>query len=438
MSDSSPKTVHFQTVGCRLNQYETEKMAAQLEPYGFERVDKQAADLYIINTCTVTHRADKDSRYYVRRAKRENPSVHIVVVGCYVEHDAERVAAMDGVDVLIFNNQKESFASILTEKLPQLFNEAPSTSEEKRLCRHGGRNRAWIKISDGCNQSCTYCLVTKVRGDLVNRRSPVIIDEIGQLVEAGFNEIVLTGVNIGYYSDKVAEPPISDLTGLVNRIVEATPLYRLRLSSIEPQTVTDRLVELCASSGHRICRNLHIPMQSGSSRILKAMRRPCDREYFMQKLESIKQAIPDIVIGADVIVGFPGETEQDFAESCSAASSGLIDYLHVFSYSDRPGTVAYEMPDKVPPEGIRARSQALSEISRKMHRQTLERQVGQVLEVIPEAAVAGDGHHYAVADNYVRVRFDNAAPTGKSVYRARVTAADEGFVHGQLIKNSVS
>jgi len=152
----------------------------------------------------------------------------------------------------------------------------------------------------------------------------------------------------------------------------------------------------------------------------------------MQKLESIKQAIPDMVIGADVIVGFPGETEQDFEESCSAASSGLIDYLHVFSYSDRPGTVAYEMSDKVSPEEIRARSQALSEISRKMHRQTLERQVGQVLEVIPEAAVAGDGHHYAVADNYVRVRFDNAAPSGKSVYRARIIAADEGFVYGQL------
>jgi threonylcarbamoyladenosine tRNA methylthiotransferase MtaB len=426
------KTVHFQTVGCRLNQYETEKMAAQLEPYGFERVDSQAADLYVINTCTVTHRADRDSRYYIRRALRENPDTQVVVVGCYVEHEAERVAAMEGVDVLIFNDQKDAFAAILTEKLPSLFKEGPITPGEKWPRHRHGRNRAWMKISDGCSQRCTFCLVTKVRGDLVNRPAADIIEEIEEIAASGFNEVVLTGVNIGYYADKVATPPLLSLPDLVATILRDTSVHRIRLSSIEPQTVTDELVRLCATSGRRMCRHLHIPMQSGSTRILKLMKRPYDRDTYLRKLESIKQAIPDMVIGADVIVGFPGESDQDFQESVGVAESGLIDYLHVFSYSDRPGTDASEMPGKVPSKTTRDRQRTLSDLSEQLLRRALARQVGQVLEVIPEAAVASDGHHYAVADNFVRVRLDQAAGSGKSVYRVRITDAGDGFVHGHL------
>ncbi|MDH3891252.1 MAG: tRNA (N(6)-L-threonylcarbamoyladenosine(37)-C(2))-methylthiotransferase MtaB [candidate division Zixibacteria bacterium] len=433
MKSKATKTIAFQTVGCRLNQYETEKMAAGLAPFGFERVAHgQPADLYIINTCTVTHRADKDSRYLVRRAKRENPDCRVVLVGCYVETDPAGIAALNGVDVVVGNREKDQLPQILPEKLPGLFDNGGEAAKAGVLTEFHQRNRAWIKISDGCNQVCTFCLVTIVRGELTCRPAEEIVAEINELVAGGYNEVVLTGVNIGYYNDNKVDPPIRNLSELCARILQNTELYRMRLSSIEPQTVTDDLVRLCSEQSKRICRHFHLPLQSGSSRLLKLMRRPYDRERFLEKAAQIRQAIPNVIIGADVIVGFPSETEEDFADSCSITESGLVDYLHVFSYSDRPGTPAAAMTPKVKPQAIKERSEILTQMSDGMLRKAYQRQVGQRLEAISEHR-GSPGECFGISDNYVKVKLPDQLAGGRHIVKLDITESHGEFVSGELL-----
>ncbi len=433
MNSKATKIISFQTVGCRLNQYETEKMAADLAPFGFERANRgQPADLYIINSCTVTHRADKDSRYLVRRAKRENPDSRVVLVGCYVETDPEGIADLEGVDLVILNSEKNRLAQILPQKLPTLFEGGAGMVYAPVLADFYQRNRAWIKVSDGCNQTCSFCLVTIVRGELTCRPASEIISEINQLVAHGYDEVVLTGVNIGYYSDREIDPPIKNFTELCGRILDSTELYRLRLSSTEPQTVTDELLELCAQNLTRICRHFHIPMQSGSSRILKQMRRPYDRERFLNRVKAIRQAVPNVVIGADVIVGFPGESESEFVESRTAAESGMIDYLHVFSYSDRPKTAAAEMPNKIRPQIIKERNAELTRVSNRLRYESHRRQIGQTLEVISEYKSSADAC-FGISDNYIRVKLPAEVAGGRNIVKVKITSAHHDHVAGNIL-----
>lgn len=432
MNLKDQKILRFQTVGCRLNQYESEKMAAKLYPYGFRRSDKnEKADLTIINTCTVTHRADSDCRYLVRRANRLNPDGRIVVVGCYVNHDPKLFAAMEGVDALIYNDEKEKIASILTDKIPKLFDREPDMNCSTAISDFHNRNRAWLKISDGCNQQCTFCIITIVRGKLINRPAWEIIEEINSLISFGYNELVLTGVNMGYYKDKTQG--IKSLAGLCKIIIEETDLYRFRLSSIEPQIVGDDLVQLFADSGGRICRHFHLPLQSGSDRILCRMRRPYKAETFIKRAESIKKVDPNTTIGADIIVGFPGETKEDFDLSCQVCESGVVDYMHVFSYSDRLGTKAAEMESKINPEEIKIRNQFLSGISAKLMKKFLHKQVGERLEVISEHKAGRDGSHFAVSDNYVKVKLPSTIRTGKAIVKVKIEKAVDDYLTGEIV-----
>ncbi len=408
-------------------------MAADLAHFGFERANRgQPADLYIINSCTVTHRADKDSRYLVRRAKRENPNSRVVLVGCYVETDPEGIAELEGVDLVIRNSEKDRLAQILPQKLPTLFEGGDEIVRAPVLADFYQRNRAWIKISDGCNQACSFCLVTIVRGELICRPATEIISEINHLVAHSYNEVVLTGVNIGYYSDREIVPPIKTFTELCGRILESTELYRLRLSSIEPQTVTDELLELCAEHSDRICRHFHIPMQSGSSQILKQMCRPYDRERFLERVAAIRQAVPNVIIGADVIVGFPDESDEDFAASRTAAESGQIDYLHVFSYSDRPKTAAAEMPNKIRPQVIKERNAELTRVSNRLRYESHCRQIGQTLEVISEYKSSPDAC-FGISDNYIRVKLPAEAAGGRDIVKVKITDACYDHVAGEVL-----
>jgi len=409
-------------------------MAAQIYPFGFRRAENgEKADLTIINTCTVTHRADSDCRYLIRRAVRENPDGHIVVVGCYVEADPERIAAMDGVDVLIHNNEKEEIARILPKHLPDLFSVEPDKGCSVQIEDFHDRNRAWIKISDGCNQLCSYCLVTVVRGRLNNRPAADIIDEINSLAGHGYNEIVLTGVNMGYYHDKQREPKLKNLAALCRMIMSETDLSRMRLSSIEPQAVRDELVEVFAESNGRICRHFHLPLQSGSSTILRRMRRPYNQAIYVKRVSDLKAAVPNTTVGGDVIVGFPGETDDDFLQSQRLCESGLLDYLHVFSYSDRPGTDAAGYADKVNSEVIRGRNKILTAISHDLLQQSLQRQVGQTLEVISEHKADSTGAHTAISDNYLKVKLPSDYNSGRAVVKVKITAVVEDHLEGDIL-----
>jgi len=434
MKPNTAKKISFQTVGCRLNQYETERMAAQLYPYGFKRAESgEKADLYIINTCTVTHRADSDCRYLIRRAKRQNPEGRIVVVGCYVENEPDRLAAIDGVNVIVRNSEKEAIARILPRKLPELFERKPDKSRSTLVSDFHDRNRAWIKISDGCNQCCSFCIVTLVRGRLVNRPVVEIIDEINTLVAHGYREVVLTGVNMGYYKDRNAKTHVKNLAALCRSIINETDLYRLRLSSIEPQTVDDELIEVFAVSNGRICRHFHLPLQSGSSRILKLMRRPYDPETYIKKVLALKDATPNTIIGADVIVGFPSEADDDFNRTRGLCESGVIDYLHVFSYSDRPGTEANEMEDKVNHNIIKERNLILSRISNQLRWQSHQQQIGNTLEFIAEHNRTAGGFYWGISDNYLRVKLPDGIEGGKEVIKAKITAAHEDHMEGDVV-----
>ncbi len=432
MNLKTEKTIRFQTVGCRLNQYESEKMAAELYPYGFRRALKdEKADLTVINTCTVTHRADSDCRYLVRRANRQNPDGRIVVVGCYVEHEAELLASMDGVDTLIFNNEKDKITSLLPKVMPELFDREPDINCSTEISDFHNRNRAWIKVSDGCNQQCSFCIITVVRGKLINRPASDIVEEIKSLVNFGYNEVVLTGVNLGYYKDKTQS--VKNLAGLCKSIIDNTNLYRIRLSSIEPQIVDNDLIRLFNDSDGRICRHFHLPIQSGSDKILRLMRRPYKAKTFLHKAEAIKKINPGTMVGGDVIVGFPGETKEDFELSRQICESGVVDYMHVFSYSDRTGTSASKMSDKIRPEEIKNRCRTLSDLSDNLLNKFRNSQVGETLEVISEHKPDKEGAHLAVSDNYLKIKLPSSIETGKAVVKVKIEKAVDDYLTGQII-----
>ena len=424
------KKYALETIGCRLNQYETEKIAAGLNRYGFTRAGLgENADLYIINTCTVTGRADASSRNIISRAARKDGAAPVVVIGCYVDAEPEKVARLNGVDLVLKNAEKENTVEIIRRSFPDLFDSDTKIPPNGFIDNFYQHNRAWIKIGDGCNQYCAYCIIPTVRGSIVNRSSKDIIDEIQLLSDNGYREVVLTAVHIGKYkTDDTAS-----LAKLLRKLIDRTDMYRIRLSSIEPQEITDDLIRVFGESNGRLCRHFHVPLQSGSDRILEIMKRPYDTLRYNDILANIRDNIPGVVIGADIIVGFPGETEADFEGSIKTAETGLIDYLHVFSYSDRLGTAASEMPDKIRPDIIKYRNRILREISDKHYAKTLKRSIGGELEAISEYRTdKGDKQYYGMTDNYLRIRMPENIGGEKDVVHLRVTGASDSYLIGEI------
>ncbi|SYZ74274.1 putative Threonylcarbamoyladenosine tRNA methylthiotransferase MtaB [Candidatus Zixiibacteriota bacterium] len=421
------KRVALETIGCRLNQYETERLAGQLAKLGLTRVDfEDAADLYIVNTCTVTGRADASCRRAIIRAGK-NERAKVVVIGCYVTADPDKVATLNGVDLVINNEEKERTPQLLQQYFPDLFNDPYHSLETPPISDFHRHNRAWVKIGDGCNQNCSYCIVPMVRGGIVNRAPDEIIAEINNLILSGYKEVVLTGVHLGRYSyDKVAS-----LADLVEQILERTSLARLRLSSIEPQEITENLGRTISGAGDRICRHLHIPLQSGSDRILNLMHRPYTVRKYLEAAEEMKRRIPGLIIGADIIVGFPGETDDDFEKSVATASSGLIDYLHVFSYSDRLGTEASRLKEKIHSSIIKKRNEVLHRVSRDIHRRALEREIGHWHGAISEHRAPNDKLSFGITDNFLKIQMPANSNCGKDIIKLQVTGVVDDYMVGR-------
>lgn len=424
------KKVALETVGCRLNQYETEQIASQLLKQGFVRVEfNEEADIYIVNTCTVTGRADASCRNIISRAARRDGHPPVVVVGCYVDADSEKVAHLNGVDLIINNSEKTGVLNILKERYPGLFENGGEVVQPTAIKEFHKHNRAWIKIGDGCNQRCAYCIIPLVRGALTNRPADEIIDEINVLSANGYNEVVLTGVHIGQYKYKHLESPAD----LLRYILEKSDVARIRLSSIEPQEVNRALIEAMSDGGRRVCRHLHIPLQSGSDRILAMMHRPYGAEKYLEIIRRVKEKIGNVVIGADIIVGFPGESDDDFRQSVAIAESGLIDYLHVFSYSDRPGTAAAALPDKIRPDLIRERNGILRAVSQENYARALKREIGNAAYVISEHKAKGKNHYRAITDNYLKVMLPESIGGGKEILKMRLTDATDDYLTGVVV-----
>lgn len=425
--DETSKTVALFTVGCKLNQYETQGMGELLEKAGFLRVDfKSKADVYIVNTCTVTAQSDYSSRQALFRAKRRSPDSKIVITGCYAELEPDFLKTLPGVSLVIFNEQKKNIAQIVAN----LFNSEKRIPPalELKVSSHFCHTRALVKIQDGCNQSCSYCVIPFARGKEKSKDPFLIVEEIRNLEENDFKEVVLTGVHVGRYDFDGM-----DLVGLTEKALASTQIKRLRYSSIEPNEITDDLINLVASE-KRICRHLHIPLQSGEDKILQAMNRSCSTEYFQNLITRLVNKIPELTIGADVIVGFPGETEEEFQNSCDFILSLPLSYLHIFSYSDRKRTNASLLSGKIPPFVIHRRSQRLHRIGKEKWEKVLDIYIGRELKVLIEKTRdKKSGKLIGLSDNYIRVLVDGDDFLANQIVTVKILKREEKFLLGERV-----
>lgn len=406
------KSVAFYTLGCKVNQVETEQIKEEFMQKGYRLVDfNEQADIYIINTCTVTHVSDRKSRAMLRRAARYNPEAVVVAIGCLPQVNAEQLAQIEGVNLLIGNREKENTVEIVEEYLrsahPEVVTHQVGAGENSVLKpvlyqeRHQ-RTRAFVKIQDGCESFCTYCIVPYARGPVRSKHPEYVINEVQQLVNLGYKEIVLTGIHAGMYGMDLLD---SNLLGLLQSLTASiTGEYRLRLGSVEPLEVTPQLINLVAENS-RICRHFHVPLQSGSSRILKAMNRRYNREQYREIVQGIAERIPGAALTTDVMVGFPAEEEKDFHDTFQLLQDLPIFDLHVFKYSRREGTAAAEMLPQVPERIKQQRSQALIELAGRKRRDFIVRLKGQELQVLVERAV--QNIYTGLSDNYVELEFSS-------------------------------
>ncbi len=399
------KRVAFHTLGCKLNFSETATISRDFLRHGFEKVDyRDTADIYVLNTCSVTENADKEARKLIRQAKRRNPESAIAVIGCYAQLKPNDIAAIDGVDIVLgagekFNllNHLDSIdlnggAKVIQSEIDHVHTFTPSYST-------GERTRSFLKIQDGCDYTCSFCTIPMARGESRSDTIDKTLQVAKEVAETDAREIVLTGVNIGDFG-KGSDETFFDL---IQQLEQLDGIDRIRISSIEPNLLTNEIIQFCASS-QKFMPHFHIPLQSGSDKILSAMRRRYKQGLYVDRVARINQTIPDACIGVDVIVGFPGETDEDFMESFNFLNELDISYLHVFTYSERPNTDAVEMGEVVPKETRAERSKMLRLLSDKKRRFFHDQFIGKNRPVLFETMKNGkiQGH----TDNYIQVQVD--------------------------------
>lgn len=390
------------TLGCRTNQYETQAYSDQLKEMGYVQVEEgEEADLCIVNTCTVTESADNQSRYEIRQLARKYPGTKLVVTGCAAEAQPEGIKSIPGVTHVISNRKKED---LVAEVFP--FEDVP----EFRINRFDAHTRAFVKVQDGCNSFCTYCVIPYMRGRSRSRSIAEIVAEVESLIASGYKEAVLTGINIGDFDGNISEGQNPHTLADLVRAVDALPgLERLRISSIDPDEITEDLAD-AVLNGKKTCHSMHIVLQSGSNVILKRMNRKYTRQIFMETIDRLRKADPDFTFTTDVIVGFPGETEADLAETLAVMAEVKFAKVHMFPFSERPRTRAATMPNKVPPEIIKERKQ---EVLRSAERHSFELHngyVGRTMQVLLENIDSeGGGSISGHTDNFLQVRIKSDA-----------------------------
>lgn len=403
------KKVAFHTLGCKLNFSETSTIARDFKDKGFQEVDYAAwADVYVINTCSVTQNADKECKYWVKKGLKVNPDAFIVVVGCYAQLKPDEIAALDGVDLVLGATEKFKITDYLNDLTKNDFGSVHSCEIDEADFYVGGysigdRTRAFLKVQDGCDYKCTYCTIPLARGISRSDTLQNVLKNAREIGAKGTREIVLTGVNIGDYGkgefgNKRHENTFLDL---VKALDEVETIERLRISSIEPNLLKDETIDFVAQS-NRFVPHFHVPLQSGSNKMLKLMRRRYLRELYAERVERIKSTMPHACIGVDVIVGFPGETDEDFMETYNFLNGLNISYLHVFTYSERDNTLAAEMDGAVDMAVRKKRNKMLRVLSAKKRRAFYESQLGSTQRVIFEENFK-DGYILGYTENYVQV-----------------------------------
>lgn len=399
------KTIKFFTLGCKVNQYDTQNIREQFFGLGFKEVKGPGpADIYLINTCTVTHRSDADSLYLIRKSKRENPKSKIIITGCYSQLDSNKISRENKVDLVIKNQDKDNAAEIFAKKF---IKNKKMTCPSKGISFFDGHTRAFIKIQDGCNNLCSYCRVPQARGKSKSKKLAFIIAEAEKLVENGFKEIVLCGVCLGSYGADLK--PRMTLLNIINELEKIDGLLRIRLSSIEAMDVTRELIEKMTKS-EKLCHHLHIPIQSGDDNILKVMNRKYTSKDYLNLIRKIQKLVKDVAITSDVLVGFPGETENNFNNSVKLVKAIKPLKVHVFPYSPRPGTLAVKnmLSRQVDPVIIKTRVLKLGKISDKLNSSFKKRFFNKKIPVLFERKIRNEGNVYeGYSSNYLKVTLNS-------------------------------
>jgi threonylcarbamoyladenosine tRNA methylthiotransferase MtaB len=425
--------ISVHTLGCKLNYAETSSIAAEFVQNGFSLVDLgQESDIFVLNTCSVTENAERECRQIIRRTLRKSPNTYIIVTGCYAQLRPEEIASIDGVDLVLGAKEKFDILKFPNDfekgNGPRVIASEIEYANDFHIAvsgENGERTRAFLKVQDGCDYSCSFCTIPKARGASRSADIDEIVRRARILCQEGFHEIVLSGVNVGDFGRKTGTSFYELIRALEN---DPEITARIRISSIEPNLLTDEIIDLVATS-LKFCPHFHIPMQSGSDKILRLMQRRYLSANYAARIERIKAVLPNACISADVIVGFPGETDADFAETCDFIQSIGISYLHVFTYSERPGTKASEMKDSVPTNVRKERNRLLRIISEKKKRAFYASQIGREVTIILEKS-GEDGY----SENYVRAKLSQNIEKGAELMRACLTEIRGGIVIAKPIE----
>lgn len=437
------KIVGFHTLGCKVNQSETEAMTALFLDKGYQLGEFEAyCDVYVINTCTVTHAGDRKSRQMIRRAKQINPQAIVVVTGCYAQTSPEAVAAIEDVDIILGTNMRhlivdevEAFAGSRVQLVDE--KDTLTDFEEISMDRVIQKARAYLKVQEGCEQFCTYCIIPYARGPLRSRSMENTLQEAKKLEQAGFKEIILTGIHLGAYgkpseaereAGAVQQVTLADLCEM---LLNETSFERIRLSSIEPTEVDDQLLRLFAEN-RRMCRHLHLPLQAGDDDVLEAMHRPYNTEQYRQEMARIREAVPDIALSTDLMVGFPGETDEQFENSLRFCDEIAFSSMHLFKYSPRQGTPAAGYPNQVPNEVKDIRSKRMQEMAERNMLRYMEAHLGQIVEVLVEEQ-RSDGIWLGHTDTYLHVAVDGPCRKNTMV-KVLLDKIDGKLIKGKFIE----
>ncbi|TRZ37533.1 tRNA (N(6)-L-threonylcarbamoyladenosine(37)-C(2))-methylthiotransferase MtaB [Niallia circulans] len=435
-------TVAFHTLGCKVNHYETEAIWQLFKEQGYDRVEyENMSDVYVINTCTVTNTGDKKSRQVIRRAVRKNPDAVICVTGCYAQTSPAEIMAIPGVDIVVGTQDRVKMLDYITQfkEERQPINAVGNIMknrvyEELDVPAFTDRTRASLKIQEGCNNFCTFCIIPWARGLMRSRDPQEVIRQAQQLVHAGYKEIVLTGIHTGGYGEDMKDYNLARLLRDLESQVKG--LKRLRISSIEASQITDEVIEVLNDS-KIIVNHLHIPIQSGSDTVLKRMRRKYTMEFFAERITRLKEALPGLAVTSDVIVGFPGETEEEFMETYNFIKEHKFSELHVFPYSKRTGTPAARMDDQIDEEVKNERVHRLIALSDQLAKEYASNYEGEVVEVIPEEKYKeseGNDLYVGYTDNYLKVVFPATENMVGQIVKVKITKAGYPVNEGQFVR----
>ncbi|MCJ0939657.1 tRNA (N(6)-L-threonylcarbamoyladenosine(37)-C(2))-methylthiotransferase MtaB [Mammaliicoccus sciuri] len=431
-------TVAFHTLGCKVNHYETEAIWQLFKENEYERVDFETnADVFIINTCTVTNTGDKKSRQVIRRAIRKNPDAVVCVTGCYAQTSPAEIMAIPGVDIVVGTQDRHKLISYIEDykQSRQPINGVGNIMknrkyEELEVPYFTDRTRASLKIQEGCNNFCTFCIIPWSRGLMRSRDPEQVVSQATTLVNSGYKEIVLTGIHTGGYGEDLKD---YNLAQLLRDLEQVENLERIRISSIEASQLTDEVIDVIDKST-KVVRHLHIPLQSGSDTVLKRMRRKYTMAHFSERLQKLHKALPGLAVTSDVIVGFPGETEEEFQETYDFIVKHQFSELHVFPYSMRTGTPAARMTDQIDEEVKNERVHRLIELSNQLAKDYASKFDQTVLEVIPEEKGSTDGKLVGYADNYMKIEFEGDESLIGELVKVKVITPGYPINKGKLVK----